>query len=137
MGVLMAKEKVAECFQPGDHASTFGGNPLASAAGCAAMSILADQAFLAETTKKGKYFETQLNKLQSKYGFLTDVRGKGLILGLGITIEGKQIVDACTAKGLLINCVGSNVLRFLPPLIVSKENIDTAVAIIDEAMSNL
>lgn len=137
MGVLMAKEKVAECFQPGDHASTFGGNPLASAAGCAAMSILADQAFLAETTEKGKYFEVQLNKLQSKYGFVTDVRGKGLILGLGITVEGKQIVDACTAKGLLINCVGSNVLRFLPPLIVSKENIDTAVAIIDEAMSNL
>lgn len=137
MGALMAKEKVAECFQPGDHASTFGGNPLASAAGCAAMSILADPAFLAETIEKGKYFEAQLNKLQSKYGFVTDVRGKGLILGLGITVEGKQIVDACLAKGLLINCVGSNVLRFLPPLIISKENIDTAVAIIDETMSNL
>ena len=137
MGVLMAKGKVAECFQPGDHASTFGGNPLASAAGCAAMTILADQAFLAETTEKGKYFEAQLYKLQSKYGFVTEVRGKGLILGLGITVEGKQIVDACLAKGLLINCVGSNVLRFLPPLIISKENIDTAVAIIDETMSNL
>ncbi|MDT3699463.1 MAG: aspartate aminotransferase family protein [Thermincola sp.] len=137
MGVLMAKEKVAECFQPGDHASTFGGNPLAAAAGCAAVSILADQAFLAETTEKGRYFAEQLNKLQSKYEFITDIRGKGLIVGLGITVEGKQIVDACLANGLLINCVGSNVLRFLPPLIVSKDHVDTAVAIIDEVMSRL
>lgn len=137
MGVLMAKEKVAECFQPGDHASTFGGNPLAAAAGCAAVSILADQAFLAETTEKGRYFAAQLKKLQSKYEFITDIRGKGLIVGLGITVEGKQIVDACLANGLLINCVGSNVLRFLPPLIVSKDHVDTAVAIIDEAMSRL
>lgn len=136
MGVLMAKEKVAECFQPGDHASTFGGNPLAAAAGCAAMSILADQAFLAETTEKGSYFAEQLNKLQHKYAFITDVRGKGLILGLGISVEGKHIVDTCLANELLINCVGSNVLRFLPPLIVSKEHIDTAVAIIDQAMSH-
>lgn len=137
MGVLMAKEKVAECFQPGDHASTFGGNPLASAAGYAAVSILADPVFLAETTAKGQYFEEQLQKLKNKYPFITDVRGKGLILGLGITVEGKQIVDACLANGLLINCVGSNVLRFLPPLIASRENIDTAVAIIDEAMAHL
>lgn len=137
MGVLMAKEKVAECFQPGDHASTFGGNPLASAAGYAAMSILADPSFLAETAAKGEYFENQLQKLQNKYSFITDVRGKGLILGLGIKVEGKQIVDACLANGLLINCVGSNVLRFLPPLIVSREDIDTAVAIIDQAMSQL
>lgn len=137
MGVLMAKEKVAECFQPGDHAATFGGNPLASAAGCTAVSILADQDFLAETTEKGKYFEAQLNNLKSKYGFITDVRGKGLILGLGITVEGKQIVDACLAKGLLINCVGSNVLRFLPPLIVTQENIDTAITVIDEVLSHL
>lgn len=137
MGVLMAKEKVAECFQPGDHASTFGGNPLAAAAGCAAVSILADRAFLAETTEKGWYFAAQLKKLQSKYEFITDIRGKGLIVGLGITVEGKQIVDACLADGLLINCVGSNVLRFLPPLIVSKDHVDTAVAIIDEAMSRL
>ncbi len=137
MGVLMAKEKVADCFQPGDHASTFGGNPLAAAAGVAAVKILADKAFLAETAEKGKYFEQKLHALKDKYSFITDVRGKGLILGLGITIDGKQVVDGCLAKGLMINCVGSNVLRFIPPLIISHQDIDEALQILDEVLAGL
>ena len=135
MGALLAKEKVAGCFLPGDHASTFGGNPLAAAAGYAAISILADKSFLAETAEKGLYFEKKLYQLKEKYSFITDVRGKGLILGLGITVEGKPIVDTCLNNGLLINCVGSNVLRFIPPLIITQQNIDSAVQILDEAMS--
>ena len=137
MGVLLAKEKVANCFQPGDHASTFGGNPLAAAAGFAAVSILADKGFLADTEEKGRYFAQKLHQLKEKYSFIDDVRGKGFILGLGITVEGKPIVDACMAKGLLINCVGSNVLRFIPPLIVTRENIDNAMQILDDVMSRL
>ena len=137
MGALLAKEKVAGCFQPGDHASTFGGNPLASAAGYAAVSILADKGFLAETAAKGQYFADKLSQLQKKYSFITDVRGKGLILGLGITVEGKPIVDACLTRGLLINCVGSNVLRFIPPLIITEQDIDNAVKILDEVMSGI
>jgi len=137
MGALLAKEKVAGCFQPGDHASTFGGNPLASAAGYAAVSILADKGFLAETAAKGQYFSDKLSQLHQKYSFITDVRGKGLILGLGITVEGKPIVDACLARGLLINCVGSNVLRFIPPLIITEQDIDNAIQILDEVMSGI
>ncbi|ADG81237.1 acetylornithine transaminase [Thermincola potens] len=137
MGALLATDKVAECFQPGDHASTFGGNPLAAAAGCAAVSILADKDFLVEVAEKGAYFEQKLHRLKDKYSFITDVRGKGLILGLGITVDGKSIVDGCLQKGLIINCVGSNVLRFIPPLIITKQNIDDAVNIIDEVMSGL
>jgi len=135
MGALLAKEKVAGCFQPGDHASTFGGNPLASAAAYAAVSILADGSFLAEVAGKGLYFEEKLHYLQDKYPFITDVRGKGLILGLGITVEGKPIADSCQEKGLLINCVGSNVLRFIPPLTISTEHIDYATAVLDEVMT--
>jgi len=134
MGALLAKETVAECFQPGDHASTFGGNPLAAAAGCAAVSLLADRDFLAETVEKGRYFADKLESLKEKYSFVTDVRGKGLILGMGITADGGKIVESCRGKGLLINCVGSNVLRFLPPLIISFEDIDNAVKILDETM---
>nr|WP_269438248.1 aspartate aminotransferase family protein [Phosphitispora fastidiosa] len=134
MGALMAKDKVAECFQPGDHASTFGGNPLAAAAGCAAVSLLADKGFLAETVEKGSYFAGKLDGLKEKYSFVTDVRGKGLILGMGITVDGGKIVDSCRGKGLLINCVGANVLRFLPPLTISFEDIDNAVKILDETM---
>jgi acetylornithine/succinyldiaminopimelate/putrescine aminotransferase len=135
MGALMAKEKVAGCFQPGDHASTFGGNPLAAAAGCAAVSLLADKKFLAATAEKGRYFAGKLDSLKEKYSFVTDVRGKGLILGMGITVDGGKIVEYCRGKGLLINCVGSNTLRFLPPLIISFEDIDNAAAIIDGAMA--
>ncbi len=137
MGALLAKHKVAECFQPGDHASTFGGNPLASAAGLAAVSILADKSFLAEVAEKGNYFEGKLQQLKNKYPFITEVRGKGLILGLEITVEGKPIVDACQAKGLLINCVGSNILRFIPPLVITGEDIDNAVKVLDEVMSEI
>ncbi len=134
MGALLAKETVAECFQPGDHASTFGGNPLAAAAGCAAVSLLADRDFLAETVEKGRYFADKLESLKEKYSFVTDVRGKGLILGMGITADGGKIVESCRGKGLLINCVGANVLRFLPPLTISFEDIDNAVKILDETM---
>lgn len=135
MGALLAKEKVAGCFQPGDHASTFGGNPLASAAAYAAVSILADGSFLAEVAGKGLYFEEKLHYLKDKYPFITDVRGKGLILGLGITVEGKPIADSCQEKGLLINCAGSDVLRFIPPLTISTEHIDYATTVLDEVMS--
>ncbi len=137
MGALLAKKKAAECFQPGDHAATFGGNPLAAAAGYAAVSILADKDFLAAVTEKGQYFTEKLHRLKDRYSFITEIRGKGLILGLGITKDGKQIVDACQAKGLLINCVGSNVLRFIPPLVASREDIDQAGQIMDEVMSRL
>ncbi len=137
MGALLAKEKAAGCFQPGDHASTFGGNPLAAAAGCAAVSILADKGFLAETAEKGRYFAEKLQQLKGKYSFITDVRGKGLILGLGITVDGKPIVDTCLANGLLINCVGSNVLRFIPPLTITTEEIDNAMQILDNVIVSL
>lgn len=137
MGALMAKQKVAECFQPGDHATTFGGNPLASAAGVAAVSMLADKGFLKEVSQKGEYFQQKLNELKQKYSFITDVRGKGLILGLGITVEAKPIVDACLSKGLLINAVAANVLRFIPPLIITNEDIDNAVQVLDEVLSQV
>lgn len=137
MGALLAREKVAGCFQPGDHASTFGGNPLAAAAGCAAVSVLADPDFLADTAEKGRYFAEKLSRLQEKYAFISDIRGKGLILGLGITVDGKPIVDMCQAEGLLINCVGSNVLRFIPPLVISREDIDIAAELLDKAMSRI
>lgn len=137
MGALMAKQKVADCFQPGDHASTFGGNPLAAAAACAALSILADKDFLAEVQEKGQYFINKLYELKDKYFFVTDVRGKGLMLGLCIAADGKSIVKACQDNGLLINCVGTNVLRFIPPLIISYEEIDTALEILDKVLSGL
>lgn len=137
MGVLMAKEEVANAFKPGDHASTFGGTPLACAAGLAAVKILADNQFLHHVTEVGGYFKERLLELKDKYGFITEVRGKGLILGAAINVDGKPIVEGCQDRGLLINCVGSNVLRFLPPLIITRTDVDTAVQILDEMLARV
>ncbi|MFZ5641095.1 MAG: aspartate aminotransferase family protein [Bacillota bacterium] len=137
MGVLMAKEEVANAFKPGDHASTFGGTPLACAAGLAAVKILADPKFLHHVAEVGNYFKERLLELKEKYSFITEVRGKGLILGAAITVDGKPIVDGCQARGLLINCVGSNVLRFLPPLTITRADVDTALQILDEMLAKV
>lgn len=137
MGVLLAKEDVANAFKPGDHASTFGGTPLACAAGLAAAKILADHKFLEHVTEVGSYFKKRLLELKDKYSFITEVRGKGLILGAAITVDGKPIVDGCQERGLLINCVGSGVLRFLPPLIITRSDVDSAIQILDEMLARV
>lgn len=137
MGVLMAKEEVANAFKPGDHASTFGGTPLACAAGLAAVKILADAKFLQHVTEVGGYFRERLLELKEKYSFITKVRGKGLILGAAINVDGRPIVEGCQARGLLINCVGSNVLRFLPPLVITRTDVDTAMQILEEMLARV
>ncbi len=137
MGALLAGEKVAAAFKPGDHASTFGGTPLACAAGLAAVRLLADKGFLKGVTEVGNYFKERLLALKEKYNFITEVRGKGLILGMAVTVDGKSIVAGCQARGLLINCVGSNVLRFMPPLTIAGADVDAAVQVLDEMLARV
>lgn len=135
IGAVLAKEEVAQAFKPGDHASTFGGNPLACSAALAAMDALLNDGIMENAVTVGQYFKEKLMGLAQKYAFSQEVRGSGLMLGLALTIEGKNIVAKCLAQGLLINCTNGKVLRFLPPLIITKEEVDQAVAILDQAMS--
>ncbi|OLN32365.1 aspartate aminotransferase family protein [Desulfosporosinus metallidurans] len=137
IGAMLAKDEVAMAFQPGDHASTFGGNPLATAAGCAVLDVMLEDGFFAGVQERAAYFQKGLEQLAQKYQTGDPVRGKGFILGWPVSKLGPEIVGACLQSGLLINCVGGKILRFLPPLIVEKPEIDKALGILDEVFRKL
>ncbi len=137
IGALLATDAVAASFKPGDHASTFGGNPMVTAAGCAVMDVMTAEGFFEEVQTRAKYFREQLQKLADKYKTGAPVRGQGFILGWPIEKQGPEIVSAALEKGLLINFVGGKALRFLPPLNVSYEEMDQAVAILDQIFTEI
>ena len=134
IGAMLAREDVAGAFQPGDHASTFGGNPLACAAALAAMEEMLLGGVVENAASVGAYLYDQLKVLASKYPCVKEVRGLGLLLGMELSLEGKEIVNGCLEKGLLINCVNNKVLRFIPPLTITRGDVDSALAILDQVM---
>ena len=136
IGALLIKKEVAGSFEPGDHASTFGGNPLATAAGVAALTTILEEGMLENCEKMGNNFLSQLEEIKKKFPFVKEVRGKGLILGMELKIDGSSIVKEMLRKKILINCTMGNVLRFLPPLIVAKEEIDRVVKALEEVFQN-
>ncbi|GAB6158683.1 acetylornithine transaminase [Desulfotomaculum varum] len=135
IGAMLAKDRVAAAFQPGDHASTFGGNPLACTAALAALTTSIQDGLPENAETMGAYLASRLQELARRHGYVKEVRGLGLMLGMELTVEGKDIVARCQEQGLLLNCTGGNVLRFLPPLLVSCREVDQAVAILDQAMA--
>ena len=135
IGAFISSDKVAEAFKPGDHGSTFGGNPLACAAADVVLDTIGDDSFLKNVREMGAYMKMRLNGLKAKYpSLIKEVRGMGLILGMEINKPGRDIVNACLEKGSIINCTAGNVLRFVPPLIVTKEHIDEVVDILDSVL---
>ena len=136
IGALLIKKGVADSFKPGDHASTFGGNPLATAAGVAALTALLEEGMVENCRKTGNYFFAKLEGIKKKFPFVHEVRGKGLILGMELKIDGSSFVKEMLRKKILINCTMGNVLRFLPPLIVAQEEIDRVVKALEEVFSN-
>lgn len=136
IGALIIKKGIADSFKPGDHASTFGGNPLATAAGVAALTAILEEGMLENCQKMGDYFISKLEEIKGKFPFVKEVRGKGLILGMELKIDGSSIVNEMLKKKILINCTMGNVLRFLPPLIVTKEEIDRVVKTLEEVFQN-
>ncbi|MFK5927232.1 MAG: acetylornithine transaminase [Desulfuromusa sp.] len=137
IGAMVAREKYAEALGPGTHGSTFGGNPLLAAAGVAAMKVLLEDEILDNCVAMGDYLRTQLEQLQNKYSFIKNVRGRGLIFGMELTIEGAEIVKTALSRGLLINCTVEKVLRFVPPLIVTREEIDQMIEILSSIFEEL
>ncbi len=137
IGAMVARETVADSFGPGSHGSTFGGNPLMTASGVAAMRALLDEGILENCRAMGDYFRERLEALKSRYSFVTEVRGRGLILGMELNIDGGGIVVKAMERGLLINCTVGKVLRFVPPLIVTRAEIDEAMSVLDGIFSEL
>jgi acetylornithine/N-succinyldiaminopimelate aminotransferase len=129
IGAMLATDKISLGFQPGNHASTFGGNPLVCAAAVATLeTILEDGFILDQCNRMSAYFIERLEQLKTKFPALVkEVRGRGLLLGMELTIEGDPIVRACLEKGFLINCAAGTVLRFIPPLIVQRKDIDQLI----------
>jgi len=133
IGALIAKEKVASSFKPGDHGTTFGGNPLACAAAIANLKLLQEENLIAKCQEKGEYFKKKLEELKEKYPeYIKEIRVLGLMVGLEIKKDGLEVVKKCLEEGVLINCTAGNVLRFLPPLIVKEEEIDYLIEVLDK-----
>jgi acetylornithine/N-succinyldiaminopimelate aminotransferase len=137
IGAMLAKEDLKDSLGAGTHATTFGGSPLIASGAIALVKSLLNDGWIEHARDMGNYFKKGLLDLQRQYSRIMEVRGLGLILGLLIEGEGSKIVNACMDKGFLINCVQERILRFVPPLIVSKNEIDRMLNCLDEAFAEL
>lgn len=135
IGAMLATDKVASAFQPGNHATTFGGNPLVCAAAIATIETLLEDGFiLDQCNRMGKYLKKGLEHLKTEFpSVIVDIRGLGLLLGMELTRECNSVVKACLNRGVLVNCTAGNVVRFMPPLIVQEKDIDHLIDVLGEA----
>ncbi|MFA5423969.1 MAG: aspartate aminotransferase family protein [Phycisphaerae bacterium] len=136
IGAMMAKPEIAAALVPGKHASTFGGNALACAAAVAVIEAIEEENLLQNTNELGEYTKQKLSELKTKHSIIDHVRGIGLMLGVQLTKPSADIVAGCLEKGLRINCTHDTVIRFMPPMIATQEQIDRAIEILDEVMSS-
>jgi acetylornithine/N-succinyldiaminopimelate aminotransferase len=137
IGAMLATEELADAFGPGSHASTFGGTPLITAGALAVVKSLLNDGWIENAREMGVYFKTKLTNLQGKYSIIRDVRGLGLLLGLELDRDVADIANACMERGFLINCVQERVLRFVPPLIIGKEEIDLLIKCLDVVFKDI
>jgi len=135
IGAMMTTERIGACLVPGTHASTFGGNPLACAAGIAVIEAIEEDKLLANASEMGGYAVAKLSALKDKHSVITGIRGKGLMIGIQLNAPGAGIVDKCLERGLRINCTQGNILRFMPSMTVNREQIDQAMQILDAALA--
>ncbi len=134
IGAMLAKEDVAAAFSPGSHASTFGGTPIITAAALETLKVFEEEDIVEKCRQQGEYFKERLLWLKQRHEIVEDVRGMGLLLGMKIKKDGRPIVNLCMEKGFLINCIQENILRFIPPLIIGRDEIDALVACLDEVL---
>jgi acetylornithine/N-succinyldiaminopimelate aminotransferase len=134
IGAILAKER-ASVFATGEHGSTFGGNPLACAAGCATVKFVIDNNIAGRVKEVGDYLIGRLEKMKPKYPAITEVRGRGLLVALEFKDEiAQSLVEACLERGLLLNKLKLNALRFMPPLIIGRKEVDEALDVLDKAL---
>lgn len=134
IGAMMAKEEVSKNFVPGDHASTFGGNPIATTGAKVVLEEILDNGLLENAQTTGVYLKEKLCTLKEKFSSIKDVRGLGLMLGVEFETSPFEIISKCQQNGLLLIGAGGNVIRFVPPLIVSKTDVDKAMMIFEKVL---
>ncbi|MBW1708478.1 MAG: aspartate aminotransferase family protein [Deltaproteobacteria bacterium] len=135
IGAALAREEVAQAFGPGTHASTFGGTPLVTAAALYVVEKMLEPGFLDQVKRVGAYFKSRLSDLVTKYDYVKEVRGQGLILGVQLDFPGAEVVAKLINKGFLINCLQEKVLRFLPPLIITEVEVDLLMPVLEETLA--
>ncbi|MCP4614747.1 MAG: aspartate aminotransferase family protein [Planctomycetes bacterium] len=134
IGAMMAREEISASLVPGKHASTFGGNCLACAAGVSVIEAIEEDNLLEHAAELGQYIKDKLEQLKQKHSIIDSVRGIGLMIGVQLNGPGKDIVDKCLEMGVRINCTNNTVLRFMPPMIATKDQIDQAIEILDTVL---
>ncbi|MCF8035731.1 MAG: acetylornithine transaminase [Desulfobacteraceae bacterium] len=132
IGAMLCTESASKAFTPGTHASTFGGTPVITAAAREVLKLIEEENILGHCREVGEYFKSQLLWLKDRYQEIEEVRGIGLMLGMKLSEKGAPVVEACMKKGFLINCTQENVLRFVPPLIITREEVDSLIQCLDE-----
>ena len=137
IGAMLSIEELSSAFGPGSHATTFGGTPLVTAVAEAVVRSLLDDGWIVNSLEMGEYFREKLREIQKRYDFIKEVRGFGLLIGMELEREGAPIVTACMKKGLLINCAQERVLRFIPPLVIGKEEIDLLIETLNEILGTI
>jgi len=137
IGAMVASKKFEAVLKPGMHASTFGGSPIACSAALGAFKAIKKERLLSNTQVMGAYLVEKLSELKKRHSIIKEIRGKGLMIGMELGIEGGGIVEACFKQRLLINCAHGNVLRLMPGMIVTKKQIDVAIAILDKVIKQL
>ena len=136
IGITVAKENIMSAFKLGEHSTTFSGSPLVCAAGCAAIDALVSEKLAEKAKSTGDYFKSQLEALQTKHKIIKEVRGMGLMIGVELRFDVHNVIMKCSDKGVLILDAGRNVLRFLPPLVISKFQVDKAIAVLDTVLGD-
>jgi acetylornithine/N-succinyldiaminopimelate aminotransferase len=135
IGACLATESVASSFTPGAHASTFGGNPLACAAALAVCRVLLEGRVLDHAKRMGEYLAKGLTDCKNRYRIVTDIRGLGLLQGMELDADAKAMVSDALARGVLINAANERVLRFVPPLIISQQEIDRLLELLSALLN--
>ena len=137
IGAMLAREETAESFGPGTHGSTFGGNPLVTAAAVAAVRVILEDGILNRTEEMGEYLLGELEQLKHKFSVVVDVRGIGLMIGMELAVPAGDIVKKGLERGLLLNVAQESVLRFVPPLIVTKQEVDRMIGILSGILEEM
>jgi acetylornithine aminotransferase len=134
IGAMLAREAVASAFSPGSHATTFGGTPIVTSAALAVVKTMEAEKIVTHAAQMGSYFTKKLITLQEKHTVIEDIRGYGLLIGMELNMNADAVVKACLAEGFLVNCIQDSILRFAPPLIVQKTDIDMLVDCLDKVL---
>ncbi len=137
LGAMLARERVAESFPPGSHASTFGGNPVVCRAGLAVLETLLEDGLVERCEAMGNLLREGLEGLAGRFAFVREVRGKGLLLGMELDLDCAPVIRECMGEGLLVAGAGANVLRMAPPLTIGEEDVAEALSVLERVLARL